>query len=483
MLNTETITALTSSDVNSASYWRIFAFTEEGQVITWELQQRTNSSSAKPAEDLCGDAFDMVVKPHLASVFPEGSAGLHQTAGHDGSRSSLYIQQVTGSADGKDKRRGNGEKEGFVRCWETPWHPVRELCKTVSIRNYFSAIGVEEGKWRTKENTVSFSPERCYAAGYIADSAVRFSARGDTGTSPDGDAFSKQSDPSCSAHTHCSSRVRSTEGWEESSAVQLEGVGLLVIFKTTWRSLYLARANDTLGPSCCFAEAHGCSSGEICGIVCPRGRRKHMNAPCLPFRHTQVLANLNKTAAKLLLPNQYTNIQAYGNLENLSADSRSLHQAHNLNYCLARKASGAYVLVNTLSTPPSKAHLFRKRSTWEEWSYSEQRLHQPSVTLILVENAARLQASYRRCCPRYTAAGFSTLSNTAAVRLVRLSCKHREMGNMEDHTLSLLLHALLLIKDCCLEGLLFAEEPCKQQADVMLSVAVAATGSQPVKVF
>lgn len=54
---------------------------------------------------------------------------------------------------------------------------------------------------------------------------------------------------------------------------------------------------------------------------------------------------------------------------------------------------------------------------------------------------------------------------------------------MEDHTLSLLLHALLLIKDCCLEGLLFAEEPCKQQADVMLSVAVAATGSQPVKVF
>lgn len=55
------------------------------------------------------------------------------------------------------------------------------------------------------------------------------------------DAFSKQSDPSCSAHTHCSSRVRSTEGWEESSAVQLEGVGLLVIFKTTWRSLYLAR--------------------------------------------------------------------------------------------------------------------------------------------------------------------------------------------------------------------------------------------------
>lgn len=28
--------------------------------------------------------------------------------------------------------------------------------------------------------------------------------------------------------------------------------------------------------------------GEICGIVCPRGRRKHMNAPCLPFRHTQV---------------------------------------------------------------------------------------------------------------------------------------------------------------------------------------------------
>lgn len=54
---------------------------------------------------------------------------------------------------------------------------------------------------------------------------------------------------------------------------------------------------------------------------------------------------------------------------------------------------------------------------------------------------------------------------------------------MEDHTLSLLLHALLLIKDCCLEGLLFAEEPCKQQADVMLSVAVAATGSQPIKVF
>lgn len=36
----------------------------------------------------------------------------------------------------------------------------------------------------------------------------------------------------------------------------------------------------------------------------------------------QVLANLNKTAAKLLLPNQYINIQAYGNLENLSADSR-----------------------------------------------------------------------------------------------------------------------------------------------------------------
>lgn len=60
-----------SKQTENISHGNRFWFT--GQVITWELQQRTNSSSAKPAEDLCGDAFDMAVKPHLVSVFPEGS--------------------------------------------------------------------------------------------------------------------------------------------------------------------------------------------------------------------------------------------------------------------------------------------------------------------------------------------------------------------------------------------------------------------------
>lgn len=76
------------------------------------------------------------------------SAGLHQTAGHDGSRSSLYIQQVTGSADGKDKRRVNGEKEGFVRCWE-----VRCLVQDHTRNSWQAgepAAGTKKGMWQVK---------------------------------------------------------------------------------------------------------------------------------------------------------------------------------------------------------------------------------------------------------------------------------------------------------------------------------------------
>ena len=40
--------------------------------VTWELQQRTNHSSAKPPENICSDAFDLVAKPHLGSAFAEG---------------------------------------------------------------------------------------------------------------------------------------------------------------------------------------------------------------------------------------------------------------------------------------------------------------------------------------------------------------------------------------------------------------------------
>lgn len=45
---------------------------------------------------------------------------------------------------------------------------------------------------------------------------------------------------------------------------------------------------------------------------------------CLAFIQVLVAVTTSElqTAAKLLLPNQYTNIQACGNLENLSADSR-----------------------------------------------------------------------------------------------------------------------------------------------------------------
>ncbi|PKU37727.1 hypothetical protein llap_11968 [Limosa lapponica baueri] len=51
------------------------------QVITWELQQRTNRSSANPPENICSDAFDLVAKPHLGSAFAEGSRNLAGSPG------------------------------------------------------------------------------------------------------------------------------------------------------------------------------------------------------------------------------------------------------------------------------------------------------------------------------------------------------------------------------------------------------------------